>query len=312
MDMPGGAALTAPNTSIRARKHPTGFLDLPAELRNLIYAFSGCFKAYQCRTCNSITYHDNEDVIKDHRASRELKYPPRAHGLRRLHEPYISRHCCLKIQEDRVHDYNFTYRKKSEYYDELCGFPRRNVLLWINRNSSIPIHHNLKRAKAQEVASKLPAIAQTCTRLRAEVLSILITTHRIYATMFDVKTDAADILRILSMIGPGTAANMKRLEIVYSKKKDLKYLRGTFMEELKAAGVRTDDGLVEIMRFDQIKPVFVGMRAAKKWTGHDYWGGAVHHKAREVRTKLKLPMCKCEYCVVNSLRGKDKDQEMKK
>lgn len=57
-----------------------------------------------------------------------------------------------------------------------------------------------------------------------KLLSILIATHRIYATVFGT----------FSLIGADMAANVERFEMLYSKRKELRYIKVTVNEGLKA------------------------------------------------------------------------------
>lgn len=305
MDMPGGAALTAPNASAQTGKQPTGFLDLPAELRNEIYSLSGCLKGFQCRICNSIVYEDSDSI----RLNR-LDKPHDDLGANKLQVyrfsewPYIAHACPLKTRSSRNHKGGYV---GSKYSDAQCGYARRVPMLWINRNSHIQIHHKLGYTSPQDNGGKLPAIASTCTVLRAEMLSIFIATHRIYATVFDAETDGADILRTMFLLGFHTVSKIKRFEIAYSKKQDLKYINDTLVQGLKAAGMRTDEGVVEVSRPGQFRPALTGRTRAKARN----LGGQPpdNFEAEKHYSLVTLPMCKCEYCVVTSLRGKNQEQE---
>lgn len=202
MDMPGGASLRAPNTLISTKKSPTSFLDLPAELCNDIYALSGCLKTYQCRTCNITTYGDDE-ILRFQRLREQPKSDYR-NEYQFTPFPYVAGACCLKTQSNRCYAGYIAYMKSSEYADDACGFAHSDALLWINRVSEVPMH---RLTAAQMTAGMFSAIAQSCTRLRAETLSILIATHRIYATVFNPEVDGPAILSVLAFIGRGNAAN---------------------------------------------------------------------------------------------------------
>ena len=300
MDMPGGASLRAPNTVISTKKAPTSFFDLPAELRILIYTLSGCLDVHQCRTCNRITYGDDESL----RYQRLEKTPVGVYRneYRFTPFPYVAHACCLKTQSDRCHANYEPYVKPPQYADNACGFAHSDALLWINRDSRVPTHHKVRYTATQKSASKFPVITQTCTALRADILSILVATHRIYATVFDSYVDGPAILRVLAIIGRGNAANIKRLDIVYSKKQDLRYINGVLKPAMKEAGVRIEDNVVVVERSDAIKKILVGHTKRAKALRNG--GNRIRdpEEVNKVDSYLKLPMCKCEYCVVRSLR----------
>lgn len=119
----------------------------------------------------------------------------------------------------------------------------------------------------------------------------MFSTCRLYATIFDGEADGAAIVQMIRAIGSDSAAKIKRLNILYSKKKDLKYIMTSLMRDLKLAGINTTEGAVEVTRWTQEKTV-----------PHQRFRDRRPHTEEE---EVAMPGCQCEFCIVQYLRDQD-------
>ncbi|EME84711.1 uncharacterized protein MYCFIDRAFT_82809 [Pseudocercospora fijiensis CIRAD86] len=155
-----------------------------------------------------------------------------------------------------------------------CGHAHRSTLLWVNRQGKTASHHDCTCRGAvhshQRVARSVQlAIAQVSKSVRAETLGIFHASNHFFATIFDTPKDRGVIMRWLKSIGPENASKITSFHIVYSRNEQLRFVKKKLVKKMKEMGLRVDDGVVEA-------------------------------------TKLKAPFCRCEHCVMQTLRDKSR------
>ncbi|PIA94771.1 hypothetical protein CB0940_08786 [Cercospora beticola] len=279
MDMPGGAALTAPNHNTNGLQLRASLSTIPRELRDEIYRLVGSTTPYQCRVCSEIVYGGDDTVKFETHSRTRLKYqkPDSSikHKLSRW--PHINHQCRVK-----------TWRP--------CGPAHRITFLRINASDATPLHHAHKRRlqdsseSTQHTAQRaeFPTLAKVNQQLRFDVLSSMFLKSRLYGTVFVKEKDGAAILHRIGGMGQEAASTIRKLYVIYSKKKDYKYISNELLPGLKTAGVRVEDGVVDVVRLMQEKNV-------------------PKPAAPQVLEERMLPGCKCECCIVQFLREKDRE-----
>lgn len=156
-----------------------------------------------------------------------------------------------------------------------CGHAHRITILWINRQDEVNPHHKCKCSgspphQQRSKDSSHLAIAQVSKSVRLETLGIYYASYEFFGTMFEPSRDRAGIMKWLKAIGPDNAAQITSLRIVYSRKQYLRFMKQKMIGKMREMGLRVDDGVVEAVR-------------------------------------LKAPYCRCEWCVMQTLREKNRD-----
>ncbi|KAM3416216.1 hypothetical protein BST61_g7822 [Cercospora zeina] len=327
MDMPGGASLSAPNSATQATDLPLLLTTVPREIRDRIYSYCNFSKPPQCRKCSAIEYgeieyeHPSTTLQPFEHAAKLEKYKtfswPSISQSCRMYRKYGMVSCGLasrttffwinRIPGARAHHktrYDYIcphrecvsrlknkkptekpYRGRSwpcSNHQEVESKGQRGWICWTCRSDAVP-------------QNNIPALAQVNQQLRAEVLSIIFSTSHLFATVFDTAADCAFIVQKIKAIGTESAAKIKKAEILYSKKKALKYIMTSLMPELKLAGIKTTEGVVELTRWTQKKTV--PHRRPRDYFGQGYLP----------ETQVTMPGCQCEFCIVQYLREKDRE-----
>ncbi|PPJ55849.1 hypothetical protein CBER1_07443 [Cercospora berteroae] len=148
------------------------------------------------------------------------------------------------------------------------------------QDSSESTQHTAQRAE-------FPTLANVNQQLRFDVLSNMFLKSRLYATVFDQEKDGAAILHRIRDMGREAASAIRKLYMIYSRKRDYKYISNELLPSLEAAGVRVEDGVADVVRLMQEKLV------PKPATP-------------QVLEERMLPGCECECCIVQFLREKDR------
>ncbi|KXT01384.1 hypothetical protein AC578_6628 [Pseudocercospora eumusae] len=153
-----------------------------------------------------------------------------------------------------------------------CGHAHRSTLLWVNRQGNTASHHDCKCRNADHshqrvVGATQLAIAQVSKSIRVETLGIFYASNHFFATMFNTSKDRGAIMKWLKAIGPKNASQITSFEIVYTRNEQLRFLKKKLVKKMKEMGLHVDEGVLEA-------------------------------------TKLRAPFCRCEHCVMQTLRDK--------
>ncbi|KAI5356820.1 hypothetical protein Slin14017_G127540 [Septoria linicola] len=280
MEMPGGAVLGVLQSS--SSSEDAGFLTIPRELRDLIYHGVDDTIPHQCRVCSLVIHGADKCFITEHESRTAQQYvKTNGSAYKNFHSPFITRFCRNKI--------------KSRGYGVHCGHAHRITFLRVNDSESTPMHHHKAIDRAVRLQPEahsakrntFPILAHVSWQLRAEVLSQIFSKSRLYATLFDRKSDGLAIVQGIRDMGQECAATIQDLYIAYSKKKMYKYIMKTLGPQLQELGLRFQHGVLKPLR----------LMEAIKIPNQDSSG------SKEI---ARLPGCHCEYCIVQCLRIEDR------
>lgn len=276
-----------------ASRPPNTFLSLPAELRNTIYELSGCLDIVQCRrTSSTIRPHE---LLEKRRSCAPVNegwagckcglhcgsYLDDLGDTVDLYGPVMACHCALHA------------------HDMKAGPPVPAAFLRVNwRSTASPTAEGAKQTQdfddvlqSQEVAVRRmqhfyrgstsccsmcsttkcrlvgltqPALTKVSKKVRAETLPMFYGKHIFVFIVFEVERDCDSILRWLSRIGMENAEMLRKVVVLYKKKKVVRYFEKELRPEMAKLGARVGDGAVQLMR-------------------------------------MKYPYCECEGCVMKVL-----------
>lgn len=96
----------------------------------------------------------------------------------------------------------------------------------------------LRRSHPEIVAQ--PALTKVNKQIRAETLPVIYGAQAFLFTLFDRDVDIKALFKWLRITGKENAALITKINVVYRKKKDKKYIRNTLLPVMRKLGVRTE------------------------------------------------------------------------
>ena len=121
----------------------------------------------------------------------------------------------------------------------------------------------LQKDFVRELSVCQPDLTKATRQVRDETLTVFYGSSTFVLTLFDISIDGAAIESWLQAIGAQSTSYLRRIKIIYRRKKTAKYIKKKLLSTMEQLGIRSaTEGVV-------------------------------------VATRLKCPFCYCEKCIMH-------------